>query len=61
MLGPDILLNFRSRNVADVALAVVEFGDLVSVRIKTDYAVPGFGKAQSQRQTDIAAPDHAYF
>ena len=58
MLGANVLLDLGAGDVADVALAVIELFDLAGIGIEADDAVPGFGKAQSQRQAHVAASDY---
>ncbi len=52
-LGAGVLDKFGGQAL-DVALAVVEQIDLVRVDVKAQYLAAGFGKAQCQRQSDIA-------
>ena len=61
MLGANVLLNLGAGDVPDIALAVVELFDFAGIGVEADDAVPGFGKAQSQRQSHVAASDNSDF
>ncbi len=61
MLGGYILLDFIGRDVPDVTLAAIELFDFVGVGVETRYAVSGLGKAQSERQTYVAATNNSDF
>ncbi len=59
MLGLHELLNFVLRNVLDVGLPAVQLFDFCRVGVKPGYAMPGFGKPQSQRQSHVSAPNNS--
>ena len=59
MLGLHELLNFVLRNVLDVGLAAVQLFDFGRVGVKPGYAMPGFGKPQSQRQSHVSTPNNS--
>ncbi len=56
------LLNLGLLDVLDVRFAGVEHGEtFLEIGIETRNSVPGFRKAQRQRQSHIAAANDAYF
>src|SRR5205823_7478548 len=57
VLADDKFLDLIWRNVLDVRPAGIEHGNLIRVGIETDDLVTRFGKAQGQRQADVAAAD----
>ena len=44
-----MLLNFRARYMADVALAFIQFVDFIGIGIETDHSVARFRKTQTER------------
>src|SRR5580704_13493802 len=59
MLGLHELLNFVLRNVLNIGLAAVQLFDFCRVGVKSGYAMPGFGKAQSQRQSHVPTTNNS--
>ena len=47
-------------DVADVALAALEAGDLLGVDVEAEHAEPGLHEHQRQRQSHVALADHAH-
>lgn len=60
MAADDELLNLFLGNVLDVRAAGVQHLNLDGISIKTGDLVARFGKAQSQRQADVAAANDSY-
>ncbi len=57
----DELLDLGLLNVFDVRFAGVEHGNFGGIGIKTGDFVAGFGKAKSQRKSDVTASDNSNF
>ena len=61
MPADDKLLDLVLGDVLDVRAAGIEHVDFVRVGVESGDFVAGFGKAQSQRQANVAAADDSYF